>query len=251
MNNITISLVIPCYNEELNIQKGVLDKIGNFTKDDNRFAEILIIDDGSDDKSKDVIKNKYLSLFTKFRLIENNHQGKAFAIIDGIRKSKSQYVMFSDFDLATPIEESEKLIRAIDPQTPIIIGSRNKDRKDAPIFRKIMSYGSVLVKSLLLGLRGINDTQCGFKLFDRTIAINLINALKVFHTNKRVSGPSVSAGFDIEFLFVAAKKGYKITEISVDWKYAETRRVNFVKDTFESLRDILLIKYYDLAKKYN
>lgn len=245
-----ISLVIPCYNEELNIQKGALDKIGNFTINDDRFIEVLIVDDGSDDTSKKIIKEKYLPRFSKFKLIENNHQGKAFAVITGIKKSKAEYVIFSDFDLATPIEEFEKLIKNVGPESPIVIGSRNKDRKDAPIFRKIMSYGNVIVKSFILGLQGINDTQCGFKIFKKDIAIEIIDNLKVFHNNKKISGPSVSAGFDLEFLFIAAKRNYKIVEIPVEWKYAETRRVNFIKDTYESLRDILLIKYYDIRHKY-
>ena len=62
-----ISLIIPCYNEEANIKKGVLDKIGNFTKNDNRFSEVVIVDDGSDDNSQTIIKNKYLKIFPKFR----------------------------------------------------------------------------------------------------------------------------------------------------------------------------------------
>jgi dolichyl-phosphate beta-glucosyltransferase len=245
-----ISLIVPCYNEELNIQKGVLDKIDNFTKNDERFIEVMIVDDGSDDKSKEIIKNKYLSLFPKFHLIENAHQGKAYAVITGIKKAKSDYVMFCDFDLATPIEEAEKLIKNVNKDVKIVIGSRNRDRKDAPIFRKIMSYGSVIVKSMVLGLQGINDTQCGFKLFNKKTAIEIINSLRVFHNNKKIFGASVSAGFDLEFLFIAAKKGYKIVEVPVLWKYAETRRVDFIKDTYESLRDILLIKYYDIRNKY-
>src|SRR3990167_3443043 len=105
-----ISLIVPCYNEEVNIQKGVLDKIGNYTASDERFSEIIIVDDGSTDSSKEVIKNKYLKIYKKFSLIENSHQGKAFAVLTGIKQSKSDYVMFTDIDLATPIEEVEKLI---------------------------------------------------------------------------------------------------------------------------------------------
>src|SRR3990167_10990518 len=116
-----ISLIVPCYNEEANIQKGVLDKIGNFTAGDDRFSEVVIVDDGSTDSSKTVIKNKYLKLFPKFRLVENSHQGKAFAVITGITHSKGDYVMFSDIDLATPIDEADKLIARINEGGKIII----------------------------------------------------------------------------------------------------------------------------------
>lgn len=246
-----ISLIIPCYNEELNIQKGVLDKIGNFTKDDSRFAEVLIVDDGSIDTSKKIIKEKYLKFFPKFRLIENNHQGKAYAVITGIKSAKSEYVMFSDIDLATPIEEAEKLIKYISPNSKIIIGSRNKDRKGAPILRKVMSIGSVIVKSLILGLKGINDTQCGFKLFEKNAAKEIIDSLQVFHNGNSITGSSVSAGFDLEFLFVANKKNYRIVEVPVQWKHVETKNVNFIKDSYEALRDIIRIKKFDLMHKYD
>ncbi|MCR4313146.1 MAG: glycosyltransferase family 2 protein, partial [Candidatus Roizmanbacteria bacterium] len=124
-----ISLVVPCYNEEANIQKGVLDKIGNYTAEDERFAEVIIVDDGSSDSSKTVIKNKYLKTYPKFRLIQNSHQGKAFAVLTGIKQSKYDYVIFSDIDLATPIDEIEKLIAGTKESGQIIIGSRNNNRE--------------------------------------------------------------------------------------------------------------------------
>ncbi len=132
-----ITLIIPCYNEEANIQKGVLDKIGNYTKNRIIFKEIVIVDDGSNDNSKKIIKEKYLSQFSKFRLIENVHQGKAFAIITGVRQSNSSHVMFLDIDLATPIEESEKLLGELKNDYQIVIGSRNDQRLRAPLLRNL------------------------------------------------------------------------------------------------------------------
>src|SRR3989339_457151 len=120
-----ISLIVPCYNEEANIQKGVLDKIGNYTQNDQRFFEVLIVDDGSNDSSKTVVKNKYLKTYPKFRLIQNPHQGKAFAVLTGIKQAKGDYVIFTDIDLATPIDEADKLILKIKSGGQIIIGSRN------------------------------------------------------------------------------------------------------------------------------
>ncbi len=245
-----ISLIIPCYNEETNLQKGVLDKIGNFTKDDNRFFEVLIVDDGSTDQSKEIIKKKYLSRFSKFKLIENNHQGKAFAIITGIKKSLGKIVIFSDMDLATPIEEVEKLLTETTKGFQIVIGSRNATRKGAPIMRKVMAVGFIYIRDLFIGLRGIKDTQCGFKLFDRNAANTIIDRLRVFHNRRKAKGSSVTAGFDLEFLFLANKLGYKIKEVPVVWKHVETKNVNFINDSLETLKDILLIKYYDLKKKY-
>lgn len=244
-----ISLIIPCYNEEVNIQKGVLDKIGNFSKNDPRFSEVIIVDDGSDDRSKKLIKEEYLRQFSKFRLIENNHQGKAFAIITGIKTAKANYVMFSDIDLATPIEEAEKLIKELKTYE-IVIGSRNSQRVGAPMLRKIMAIGFIIIRDLLIGLKGIRDTQCGFKLFKREPALKILDKLKVFHDKRKAVGSSVSAGFDLEFLFLAIKLGYRIKEVPVTWLHVETKNVNFVKDSIETLIDIFKIKYCDLLHKY-
>ena len=246
-----ITLVIPCYNEELNIQKGVLDKIGNYTKNSPYFGEVLIIDDGSSDDSKNIIKEKYLKVFPKFRLIENLHKGKAFAVITGIEKAKEEYVIFSDIDLATPIEEAQNLINEAENGYKIVIGSRSSKRQGAPFLRKVMAFAAILVQNIIIGLQGIKDTQCGFKLFETKTALRIINKLKVFHNNLRIEGSSVSAGFDMEFLFVAAKLRVKIKETHVDWKHVETKHVNFFKDSFEGLKDILLIKYYDLTHRYD
>lgn len=244
-----ISLIIPCYNEEANIQKGVLDKIGNFTKNDTNFIEVMIVDDGSNDHSNKIIRDEYLDQFPKFKLIENNHQGKAFAIITGIENAKGDLVMFSDIDLATPIEESIKLINQID-KYDVVIGSRNSKREGAPILRKTMAVGFIFIRDIFLGLKGIKDTQCGFKIFKRSIALKIITRLKVFHNKRVAEGSSVTAGFDLEFLFIALKLGYKIKEIPVTWLHVETKNVNFARDSIETLIDIFKIKYYDLLHKY-
>jgi glycosyltransferase involved in cell wall biosynthesis len=245
-----ISLIIPCYNEEVNIQKGVLDKIGNFTASDERFFEVLIVDDGSNDSSKTVIKNKYLKTYPKFRLIQNSHQGKAFAVLTGIKQAKYEYVIFSDIDLATPIEEVKKLIDKIKEGGQIVIGSRNNSRAGAPILRKIMAKGFIFIRNIIIGLKGIKDTQCGFKLFEKQAALIIISKLQVFHEKRIAKESSVSAGFDIEFLFLGQKLGYKIIEVPVIWRHVETKNVNFIRDTIETLKDIIKIKVLDLQGKY-
>lgn len=247
----TITLIIPCYNEEVNIQKGVLDKIGNFTQHDERFTEVVIVDDGSTDSTKERIKKEYLPEFAKFRLVENNHQGKAQALITGMREAKGEYVMFSDIDLATPLEECEKLIGAFREGYDIAIGSRNTHREGAPFLRKLMAVGFIQVRNFIIGLKNIKDTQCGFKAFRRSSAIAIIDKLKVFKKQKSIKGSSVKAGFDLEFLFLANKLGYKIKELPVSWKHVETKNVNFITDSLETIHDILTIKYYDLTNKYS
>lgn len=248
-NKLKITLIIPCYNEEANIQKGVLDKIGNFTKDDPRFVEVIISDDGSTDKTKKIIKEKYLSLFPKFKLLENPHQGKGYAIISAIKKTQGDWVMFSDIDLATPIEEAEKLIKEMD-HYQIIIGSRNSVRQGAPLTRRIMAKGFIFIRNLAIGLKNIKDTQCGFKLFKKDVAEKIIEKMILFGKKRKTKGSSVTAGFDLEFLFLASKLGFKIKEVPVIWRHVETKNVNFIKDSLETLKDILRIKYAEIMGRY-
>lgn len=250
-NNLKISLIVPCYNEELNLQKGTLDKIGNFTKDDKRFVEVIISDDGSIDQTKKIIKEKYLKTFPKFKLLENPHQGKAGAIISAIKKSKGNWVFFTDFDLATPIEEVEKLISFVKKDIPIIIGSRNTHREGAPLIRKIMALGFIFLRNILLNLKGIKDTQCGFKMFKKDAALKIIKKLKVFGQKRKTKTSSVSAGFDLEFLFLARRLSFKIKEVPVSWKHVETKNVSFLKDATETLKDIFKIKYFQIKGYYS
>lgn len=245
-----ITLIIPCYNEETNIQKGVLDKIGNYAASHRYIKEVLISDDGSTDLSKDIIKERYLKQFKFMRLVENTHRGKAYAVISGIQSAKEEYVVFMDIDLATPVEEIERLIAEAEQGYHIVIGSRKGSRAGAPLPRKVMAVGFIVVRNIILGLRGIKDTQCGFKLFKKDVALNVISKLRVFHKPHTISGSSVSAGFDLEFLFVAQKLNYKIREIPVTWRHVETKNVSFLRDTFETLLDIARIKYYDIRGRY-
>ncbi len=247
----SISLIIPCYNEVSNFQKGVLDKIGNYVRDDERFIEVLIVDDGSTDESRDVITSKYLKQFPKFRLVCCSHRGKAPTVISGIQEAKGKYVFFTDADLATPIEEVEKLIEVQKSTgTPLVIGSRGAVRPDAPITRKIMALGMIMVRTLIVGLPGIKDTQCGFKLFDRTVALSVIDKLVVFKRKTVGRQASVSAIFDLEFLFIANRLRYKIVEVPVFWRHVETRRVSFFKDVYESLTDMARLKWYEMKGRY-
>jgi glycosyltransferase involved in cell wall biosynthesis len=175
---ITVSLVIPCYNEEINIQKGVLDRIGNFVLENKKFIEVLIIDDGSSDKSAQIVKEKFLAKYPIFRLVEKKHQGKALAVIEGIKQAKGEYVIFSDIDLATPLEEAHKIIREFEKGENVVIGSRAKERSGAPISRRIQSVGFVLIRDIFIGLNGIVDTQCGFKGFNTKVANKILRVQK-------------------------------------------------------------------------
>lgn len=246
-----ISLIIPIFNEAANLQKGVLDKIGNFTKDDPRFLEVVIADDGSTDETCQLIRKEYLSRFPKFRLLTLPHGGKANTVIAATKDARGDLIFMTDADLATPIEEATKLIeKQLETHAQIVIGSRGIRRPDAPLTRTVLALGMVVLRSTLFGLTGIKDTQCGFKLYDRTTALKIFEKLLVFKRKSVGKQPSVSAIFDLEFLFLARKMGCDIREVRVFWRHVETKRVSFIKDMIESLTDMARLKWYDLRGMY-
>lgn len=249
MSKIYLSVVIPSYNEMTNLQKGVLDKVQHFLERQQYEYEVIIVDDGSTDGSVAFVE-KFSKENPKFKIFRNPHTGKAGAVSAGMLQAEGEYVLFTDMDQATPIEEINKLLPFIE-QSDIVIGSRSSQRKGAPWTRILMAKGMMILRTVLVGLRGIEDTQCGFKLFKNEVAKKLFTRLNKMHNGyKRISGSSVKAGFDVELLLLAQKMGYKIKEVPVEWLYVETRRVSPVKDSLEAVDDLVRIRLNDILGKY-
>lgn len=232
-----------------NLQKGVLDKVDHYLAKQKYSFEVIIVDDGSNDGSVEFVE-KFVKENPKFKLFKNSHTGKAGAVTKGILSSIGENVLFTDMDQATPIEEIEKLLPFIE-KFDIVIGSRSAKRKGAPWTRQLMANGMIALRTLIVGIRGIKDTQCGFKLFKSSVARDLFSQLEKFHNGyKKITGSSVKAGFDVELLFLAQKHKFSIKEVSVEWLYVETRRVSPIKDSVEALQDLIKIKINDLSGKY-
>lgn len=249
MDKIYLSVVIPSYNEMANLQKGVLDKVEHFLNKQKLDFEVIVVDDGSTDGSVE-FEEKFVKESPNFKLIKNSHTGKAGAVTAGMLSAVGECVLFTDMDQATPIEEITKLFPFIN-KYDIVIGGRSTQRKGAPWTRLLMANGMILLRSLIVGVKGIKDTQCGFKLFKNSCAKDLFSKLERFHHGyKEISGSSVKAGFDVELLFLAQKIGYKIKEVPVEWLYVETRRVSPIKDSVEALEDLVKIKLNDISGKY-
>lgn len=241
MSYIHLSIVVPAYNEESNIRLGALDNVYHYLERKPYTWEMIIIDDGSTDETP-----KLLSEFSQSRagvsIIRNPHQGKAATVITGLLAAQGDIVLFTDLDQATPINDIEKLLPWFDRGYAVVIGSRNFIRQGAPFWRLIMARGLIIIRSFLLGLHDITDTQCGFKAFRRTVAREIVKQLKLFGHPHRVTGSMVTPGFDIEVLYIAEKRGYKIKDVPVKWHYVETRRVNPLKDSLHGLLDIVRIR---------
>jgi len=251
MKSYLLSVVIPSYNEIANLRKGTLDKVEHYLERKKYNYEVIVVDDGSDDGSLEFVR-EFVKENPKFRIIENNHTGKAGAVTAGVLQGQGDYILFSDMDQATPIEEVEKLLAASEEGFDIAIGSRSTVRKGSPFTRLVISRSTIILRKLLVGMNSLTDTQCGFKMFSKKAARDIFMKVREVHNGfKSIHGSSVTAGFDMELLYVGEKLGYRIKEVPVDWLYVETRRVNPIKDSIEGLLDLIQIKKNIIKGVYN
>ncbi len=252
MKKIYLSVIIPCYDEMANLQKGVLDKIEHFLEKKKFAYEVIVVDDGSKDGSVAFLK-KFIKDNPHFILIQNPHYGKAGAVTTGMLKATGSYRLFTDMDQATPIEEVNKLLPFLESKEyDIAIGSRNDVRKGAPAIRLLISKSAILLRKMIIGIREISDTQCGFKLFTSEAAETVFTKFRDLKEGfTQVKGTAITFGLDIEILYLAKQKGFKVKEVGIEWLHVETRRVNPVSDSIQGIKDLLRIKRNILAGKYS
>lgn len=251
MKQLYLSVIIPCYDEMANLQKGVLDKINHFLKKKKISYEVIIVDDGSKDGSVAFIQ-KFVKENPHFSLIQNPHYGKAGAVTTGILKATGEYRLFTDMDQATPIEEVDKLLPYLESKKyDIAIGSRNTTRKGAPWIRLFISRSAIILRKQIIGMPDISDTQCGFKLFTGKAADTVFTKFKKLkHGFTQITGTAITFGLDIELLYLAEQNKYKVKEVPVEWLHVETRRVNPINDSLQGILDLLRIKRNIIEGKY-
>lgn len=245
-----LSVIIPAYNEEPNFKRGTIDEVPKYLEKQPYSYEILIVDDGSEDATA-TLAESFAKKHKNVRVIKNPHQGKAETVKTGVEKAQGELILFTDFDQATPIDEVERLLPHF-PQHDIVIGSRQlpgAKREKEPFYRHFMGLVFNLVVQAI-AIRGIWDTQAGFKCFKANVAKDLFSHLEVYGKSKNVKGALVTA-FDVELLFIAKKKGYKIKEVPIEWHHVATSRVNPIKDSLRMFRDVIKVRVNDLRGIYN
>jgi dolichyl-phosphate beta-glucosyltransferase len=240
-NDLFLSIVIPAFNEEKRIAE-TLTKIKNYLSRKNLLAEIIIVNDGSKDKTDEVV-GAFVGENVKLISLVKNH-GKGFAIKKGIEGAKGKYVLFTDADNSTPIEEFDKFLDIINNDInnfDVLIGSRYLNINSVLIkqskYRIVISrLGNFFIQLFLLD--GIKDTQCGFKLFKTVIAKDIFSFQKVRR-------------FDIEVIVVAKNLGYKFVEVPVSWMNVGGSRLRPIKDVLITAKDLIYIKLNLWAGRYN
>jgi glycosyltransferase involved in cell wall biosynthesis len=246
-----VSVVIPAFNEERRLPQ-TLARVDAYLETQNYASEIVVVDDGSSDGTVRVVE-LFAREHPRVRLIQNDHRGKGYTVRTGMLAARGHIVLFSDADLSTPIEELEKLLPWFERGYDIVIGSREglgAQRIKEPFYRHIMGRVFNLIVRLLT-VRGIQDTQCGFKAFRDEVARDVFSRMQLYGANtKPIRGGMVTA-FDVEVLFIGAKSGYRLKEVPVEWRYGTETKVNPLKDSYRNFRDVVLVRWNDVRGRYD
>lgn len=242
-NQIYLSVIIPAYNEEKTISNTLLD-IDNYLSKQDFSSEIVVVSDGSKDRTAQVVNN-ITKLINNLRLIDNqDNHGKGWVVRQGMLEAKGKYRLFMDADNATTVDHFDKVKPLLDKGYEIVIGSREKkDAKGARqavpqtfLKRQLGNMGNLLIQ--LIAVPGIWDTQCGFKVFRADVAENIFKRCKMDRW-----------ALDIEALALARKFDYKIGIIPVYWINNPESRVG-LKGYFITLRELFKIKWNFITGKY-
>lgn len=244
-----LSVVIPSYNEQKNMKRGVLSDVVKYLSSQKYTWEVVLTDDGSTDGTTEKLE-AFANTNPGVRVQKNIHAGKGPTVQAGMINAEGEWRLFCDFDQSTPLAEVEKLLSFKDTYQ-VMIGSREIEgakRDEEPWYRHLMGRGfNILVQSL--AVPGIKDTQCGFKLFSAAAADTLFGSLYVYG-KAQARQDAFTGAFDVELLYLARKFGYQIKEVPVVWQHHETDRVSPIKDSLRMLKDIIKVRLADWQHHY-
>ncbi|TET84524.1 MAG: glycosyltransferase family 2 protein [Candidatus Nealsonbacteria bacterium] len=238
-----LSVIIPAYNEERRIPK-TLEEIDKYLRKQDYDYEILVVDDGSKDRTVEVTKGLISKIKNLIVTGYKKNRGKGYAVRFGMLEAKGDYRLFTDADNSTSIDHVEKIWPEFKKGFDIIIGSR--DIKGAvldppqPWIRKlILGEGFKLYRKIIIGLWGIEDTQCGFKCFTKKATEKIFQKCRINRF-----------AFDPEFLVIAKKLGYEIKEIPIYWKNDPESKVKF-KSIIKMALDLIKIRLNLIKRVYD
>jgi dolichyl-phosphate beta-glucosyltransferase len=236
-----LSVIIPAYNEEQRLAE-TLRVIHAYLRRQRYQAEIIVVDDGSQDGTASIVRAFNGCLPPIYLLQNGRNRGKGFSVRQGFLRARGEYLLFSDADLSTPIEEVEKLFAVLREPCDIAIGSRalrgSCVEVHQPWYREHMGrLFNVFVQAL--AVPGIWDTQCGFKCFRREAALAICQRMA-----------AEGFGFDVEMLYLARRLGYRVREVPVVWRNSPQTRVRVWRDSVAMMGDLLRVRWNDLRARY-
>ena len=222
-----LSIVIPAYNEEQRLPAS-LDKIESFLEQQRYNAELLIVDNGSTDRTVSVA-SEFAESRPWVRVVKAAVRGKGLAVKVGMQVATGEFRFICDADLSMPIEEIAKFLPPQSEGYDVLMATREGQgarRIGEPLYRHLMGrIFNLIIK--LAALPGIQDTQCGFKMFSRKAAEDLFSVQQM-----------VGIGFDVELLFIARKRGYRIREVPITWYFDPDSRMRLIYDSLYILLEI-------------
>ena len=235
----SVTVIIPVYNEQERIAASLYE-IKDYLSTQDYESDILIIDDGSSDLTTEIVK--FVDIYgaeiksqTTGVLEENiKNIGKGYSIAKGLLMAQGDIIVFSDADCSTPITEIAKLLQKIDEGYDVVVGSRNLHSSvvsgRTPL-RTLLSHGFNLA-ARSVRLLNVKDSQCGFKAYRREVAREVASKQKIY-----------GFCFDVEHLHIAAKLGYRIAEVPVQWKHEEGSTLSLINDSISMFFDLLKIRF--------
>ena len=235
-----LSIIIPSYNEESRLP-ATLERIVAYLKTRERKAEVLVVDDGSKDRTAEMAES-FRGKIPALRVVSNGvNRGKGFSVRHGMQEARGRFALFTDADLSAPIEETDKLIAALE-DCDVAIGSRAVDRSlitahESP-FREFAGIIFNKIVRIILWLPFV-DTQCGFKAFRR----ERCGVIFEQQTIERF-------GFDPELLYLARHHGLHTVEIPVRWGHSPATKVSMLRDSVQMFIDVFTIRWNALRGRY-
>jgi glycosyltransferase involved in cell wall biosynthesis len=226
-----LSLIFPAHNEEERLPQ-TLEVVDRFLKQQPYTAEVIVVENGSSDRTLE-LANEYRSRMPALKVLHEDGRGKGLAIRRGMLEACGEYRFFLDVDLSMPVEQVNRFLPPELPEVQIAIASREgkgAERFNEPAYRHWIGRGfNALVR--LMALPRLHDSQCGFKCFRGDIA-------DVLFPMQTIMGWT----FDVEILYIALMKGYRVTEIPIPWYHNPKSKVRVWRDSIQMARDLLSIR---------
>jgi dolichyl-phosphate beta-glucosyltransferase len=228
--DVLVSIIIPAYNEAARLPKS-LCKIVEYVQGQGACMEVLIVENGSHDRTTEIAED-FAARYPFIRVL-HSEKGKGSAVRAGMMAGRGRYLFMCDSDLSMPITELDKFLPPLRDHYDVAIGSREgalAHRYNEPPYRHLMGRVFNLIVRVI-AIPRFQDTQCGFKSFRREIAREVFADLTM-------SGWS----FDVEALFIAIHRGYKVIDVPIDWYFDGESRINPIPDTVRMVRDVIRIR---------